>query len=211
MPCTAWEFRRTGAKVASMRSSSSTVDVSRWLIIAVAATASLTAVTLYILGALAPFQNAAIDDAFALRGARPPPTDIVIVAVDDKTLEGIGTQLPIPRTYYANVLDVLHRAGARLIGLDLQFLGSCASRPDDRALLKALDRDGPVLVSVSDSGAGVPTIVGVRAPPGVLPASGAVDTDGDGVLRRLLFIQVSLPTFPIRAAEALGERSVAAA
>jgi len=45
----------------------------------------------------------------------------------------------------------------------------------------------------------------------VLPASGAVDTDGDGVLRRLLFIQVSLPTFPIRAAEALGERSVAAA
>jgi CHASE2 domain-containing sensor protein len=81
------------------------------------------------------------------------------------------------------MLDVLHRANPRLIGLDLQFISASPHPAQDRALLSAFARDGPVLVSVSDTGAEVPTIVCVRNPAGVVPASSAVDADSDGVLR----------------------------
>ena len=68
-----------------------------------------------------------------------------------------------------------------------------------------------MLVAVSDSGAGIPTIVGVRNPRGVVPGSGAVDTDSDGVLRNLLYAQVHLQTFAIRAAEIARGRPIPAA
>ena len=95
-----------------MRSSSSTHEVSRrWLLIGVALVASLAVIVIYALGALQPLQNAAIDEGFSLQGAHPAPAGIVIVAVDNSTLQRIDSQLPIPRSYYARLLDVLHRAG----------------------------------------------------------------------------------------------------
>lgn len=136
----------------------------RWLLTGVAVVASVAGVVIYALGALQPLQNAAIDESFSLRGARPPPAGIVIVAVDNYSLGRINSQLPIPRSYYARLLDVLHRANPRLIGLDLQFIGASSHPPQDRALLSAFARDGPVLVSVTDNGTGVPTIAGVSTP-----------------------------------------------
>ena len=183
----------------------------RWLLTGVAVVASLAGVVIYALGALQPLQNAAIDESFSLRGARPPPASIVIVAVDNYSLGRINSQLPIPRSYYARLLDVLHRADPRLIGLDLQFIGASSHPLQDRALLSAFARDGPVLVSVTDSGTGVPTIAGVSSPRGVVPASGAVDTDSDGVLRKLMYVQVRLQTFAIRAAEMVHRQPIPAA
>jgi CHASE2 domain-containing sensor protein len=177
----------------------------------VAVVASLAAVIIYALGALQPLQNAAIDESFSLRGARPPPAGIVIVAVDNYSLGRINSQLPIPRSYYARLLDILHRANPRLIGLDLQFIGAGLHPAQDQALLRAFARDGPVLVTVTDSGTAVPTVVGVRSPHGVVSASGAVDTDSDGVLRKLMYVQVHIQTFAIRAAEMLGGRPIPAA
>lgn len=195
-----------------MRSSSSTHEVSRrWLLIGVALVASLAGIVIYALGALQPLQNAAIDEGFSLQGAHPAPAGIVIVAVDNSTLQRIDSQLPIPRSYYARLLDVLHRAGPRLIGLDLQFIGTSADPGQDRALLGAFVRDAPVLVAVSDTGAGVPAIAGVSNPRGVVPASGAVDIDSDGVLRKLMYVQVRLQTFAIRAAETVRGRPIPAA
>lgn len=195
-----------------MPSSIFTSDLSRrWLLAGVAVVASLAGVALYAVGALQPLQNAAIDESFTLRGARPPSAGIVIVAVDNYSLGRFNSQLPIPRSDYARLLDVLHRASPRLIGLDLQFIGASLHPEQDRALLGAFARDGPVLVSVTDNGTGVPTIVGVRNPRGVVSASGAVDTDSDGVLRKLMYVQVRIPTFAIRAAEMLRGRPVPAA
>lgn len=195
-----------------MRWSNFTIEISRrWLLIGVAVVASLAGIAIYALGALQPLQNAAIDESFSLEGARPAPPDIVIVAVDNYSLGRIDSQLPIPRTYYARLLGVLHRANPRLIGLDFQFIGASAHPEQDQALLSAFNHDGPVLVSVSDTGAGVPTIVGARNPRGVVPASGAVDTDSDGVLRKMLYVQVHLQTFAIRAAEMVQSRPIPAA
>jgi CHASE2 domain-containing sensor protein len=196
-----------------MRSSSSTApDAHRRILLAcVAAVALLAAVLIYALGVLQPLQNAAIDESFTLRGTRTAPAGIVIVAVDNRTLQAIDAQLPIPRSYYARLLDMLHKAGPRLIGLDLQFIGISPMPGQNRALTSAFARDGPVLVSVSDSGTGVPAIAGVRNPPRVIAASGGVDTDSDGVLRKLMYVQVTIKTFAIRAAEIIRGRPVPAA
>jgi len=194
-----------------MRSSSSTPEAWRkWLLLGVAAVASLAGIVIYALGALQPLENAAIDEGFTLAGRHSPPPGIVIVAVDNSTLQRINAQLPIPRSYYAHLLDILHQDNPRLIGLDLQFIGTSADPGQDQALLRSFARDGPVLVTVSDTGAGVPAIAGVSNPKGVVAASGAVDTDSDGVLRKLLYVQVRLQTFAIRAAEMADGRPIPA-
>ena len=194
-----------------MRSLSSTPEAARkWLLLGVAAVALLTGVLVYALGALQPLQDGAIDEGFALAGAHRPPAGIVIVAVDNATLQSIDKQLPIPRSYYARLLDVLHRARPKLIGMDVELIGTSPDPKQDRALLSAFARDGPVLVSVTDSGIGVPTIAGVSDPRGVVAASGAVGTDSDGVLRKMMYVQVRLQTFAIQAAEMVENRPVPA-
>jgi CHASE2 domain-containing sensor protein len=195
-----------------MRSLNFTSEVPRrWFLIGVAVVASLAGIVIYALGVLQPLQNAAIDESFSLEGTHSAPADIVIVGVDNYSLGRINTQLPIPRSDYARLLDVLHRAKPRLIGLDLEFIGASSHHPEqDRALLSAFARDGPVLVSVTDNGTGIPTIAGVSNPRGVVPAAGGVDTDSDGVLRKLMYVQVHIQTFAIRAAEMLRGRPIPA-
>src|ERR1700733_14377916 len=49
----------------------------------------------------------------------PPPTDkIVHVDIDDPSLAQIGW-FPWPRTKLAMMIDELHRAGAKVVGLDI--------------------------------------------------------------------------------------------
>ena len=129
---------------------------------------------------------------FLAERGRYAPAGIVIVAVDNATLQRIDAQPPIPRSYYARLLDALHRSRPRLVGLDLQFIGVSEHPAQDRELLGAFARDGPVLVLVSDAGTGIPAIAGVSNPPGAVPGSGGVDTNSDGVLRKLMYVQVRL-------------------
>ena len=110
-----------------MRSSSFTPKAPRGLLLTgVAAVSLLVGIVMYALGALQPLQNAAIDESFTLAGTHAAAPGIVIVAVDDYTLQRIDSQLPVPRSYYARVLDILHAAHPELIGLDLQFIGVSA-------------------------------------------------------------------------------------
>jgi CHASE2 domain-containing sensor protein len=191
-----------------MRSWFSTPEAPQRILLAgVAAVALLAVIVIYAFGVLQPLQDAAIDESFTLRGPQSAPPGIVIIAVDNATLQRINHQLPIPRSYYARLLDIVHQDKPELIGLDLQFTG--VSLPgQDSALLSAFSRDRPVLVTVTDAGTGVPTIAGVHNPAGVIAASGAVDPDRDGVLRKLMYAQVTIPTFAIRAAELVDRRQI---
>ncbi len=194
-----------------MRSWFSTPEApQRILLASVAAVALLAAILIYAFGVLQPLQNAAIDEGFTLRGPQSAPPGIVIIAVDNGTLQRLNAQLPIPRSYYARLLDIVHKDKPKLIGLDLQFIGASPQRGQDSALLSAFSRDRPVLVTVTDVGTGVPTIAGAHNPAGVIPASGAVDTDSDGVLRELMYAQVTIPTFAIRAAEIVDRQQIPA-
>jgi len=56
-----------------------------------------------------------------VRGSREPPADLVIIAVDDKTLSGLG-RWPLPRAVVAEAVTAIEAAEAKSIGIDILFL-----------------------------------------------------------------------------------------
>ncbi len=81
---------------------------------------------------------------FRLRGAFNTPEDIVILAIDDHSLQRIG-QWPWPRSVMATALDRLTQAGARGVGLDVIY-AEPSSPEDDRLLAAAIARNGRVVL-----------------------------------------------------------------
>jgi adenylate cyclase len=75
-----------------------------------------------------------LDLRFAVRGARPHDDRIVIVDLDERTLQKLGSY-PIPRSAYARLIDRLHAEGARVIALDATF-----PTPSNNSALAALDQ-----------------------------------------------------------------------
>src|SRR2546425_2018134 len=63
---------------------------------------------------------ASLNMLFRLRGALRAPGDVVIVAIDDQSLQRIG-QWPWPRSVMAGVLDKLTQARPRSVGLDVIY------------------------------------------------------------------------------------------
>jgi adenylate cyclase len=61
-----------------------------------------------------------LDLRFAVRGRRAHDEHIVIVGIDERTLQKLGA-FPVPRGAYAELLDRLHAGGARVIGFDETF------------------------------------------------------------------------------------------
>lgn len=69
---------------------------------------------------LQDIEQRSLDLRFALRGKRPVDPRIVIVGIDEKTLQKIGAY-PLPRSTYADLVRKLHTAGASVIGFDMTF------------------------------------------------------------------------------------------
>ncbi len=185
----------------------------RHVLLATAASgAALLALITYETGAFNGLERQSVDARFSIRGPERPGHGIVIIGVDQKTLTAINARpvpgSPIPRIYYARLLDRVRAARPRLIAIDAQFIGRSDAK-DDNALLAAIRRDGPVLLATHDTTAGpIPVPAGVRNASGALLASAAVDTDPDGVLRRMIYRAVNLPTLAVIAAEMLSGRPV---
>jgi len=166
---------------------------------------------LYASGVLNNLERQSVDERFSWRGGQPPGDQIVIVAIDQTTLQTLGIRPPLPRSDYAKVLDRVRAASPRMIGIDTQFIGRSGAAEDD-ALLAAIARDGPILLATHDGPAGpIPVPANVVDAPGVVLGSAAIDKDPDGVLRRMLYAPVSLKTFAVRAAEMAHNQSVNAA
>ncbi len=167
--------------------------------------------TLYASGVLNNLERQSVDERFSWRGGQPPGSQIVIVAIDQTTLQTLGIRPPLPRSDYAKVLDRVHAASPRVIGIDTQFIGR-SDAAEDNALLAAIARDGPVLLATHDGPQGaIPVPAGVADAPGVVLGSAAIDKDPDGVLRRMLYAPVSLKTLALRAAEMVRNQPVNAA
>ena len=99
---------------------------------AVAAVAIGAALAADAAGVLHDAELKTVDLRFQIRGERTPRQDVVLVAVDNKTLSVLNRQPPYPRSLHARMIDFLHRAGARVIGYDIQFVGTTTP-----------DQDGP--------------------------------------------------------------------
>jgi EAL domain-containing protein (putative c-di-GMP-specific phosphodiesterase class I)/CHASE2 domain-containing sensor protein len=72
--------------------------------------------------------------------------DIVVVKIDDASTDKYG-RWPLPRRYYATMVDELTDAGAKRIFFDIKFYGQSDSA-DDLAFARSLQRSGRVTLAV---------------------------------------------------------------
>lgn len=112
----------------------------------------------------------------------PPSPNIVIVGIDDSTLEAHGKWSEWRRSLNAQAIDNLSKAGAKVIGLDILFADVSA---DDSVLAEAIERAGNVVLPV----------VGVDPLPSNKPG--------------ITYDQFLLPTEPLRqACSSLGHANI---
>jgi adenylate cyclase len=145
---------------------------------------------------------------FDVRGSESAP-EVVVVAIEDKTLEGDVTW-PLDRRWHAQVIRELTKADAKVIAYDVQFTEPSGDGGADNALIEAVRGAAPrmVLATTEVSPDGDTRIFGggegleySRA----TPSNSNYSNDIDGRIRRVAFRLQSLETFPLAAARvALG-------
>ncbi len=173
-----------------------------------------------VIGGLVPFavnawprlENDTLDARFAVRGAQRPPSDVVVVAIDDATFDyfvhaGRRSQWPFPRSYEARVIDHLHGAGARVIAVDIQFTEPTDARDDD-ALYAAVGRAGHVVLATTEVNAvGQTDVLGGQANLRAVDAVAAtanLPADAGGVIRRYPYLMLGIKSFAVATAQAAG-------
>ena len=67
---------------------------------------------------LESIESKLFDAHFHLRGPRPTHTAITIVAIDEKSLAGVG-RWPWSRRVQAQLLEAIGKAGAKAVGFDI--------------------------------------------------------------------------------------------
>ncbi len=121
-----------------MTTSRKRIRVNWW--IGIAASLLLTALTM-LLGRTALLHELELktyDQRFLMRG----PLDIsssnaVVVTIDDEDFTALDTRWPFPRSYYAQAIENLLDAGAKLVVIDVQFFESSFDTTQDVALAEA--------------------------------------------------------------------------
>ncbi|MBN1352136.1 adenylate/guanylate cyclase domain-containing protein [candidate division KSB1 bacterium] len=87
----------------------------------------------------------------ARKGA--PVDDIVIIEIDDRSLEKLGRFGEWPRTHYAQIVEYVNSGGALAIGFDVLFMERSADKSSDDSLLTALKHAGNVYLAIAFSDA----------------------------------------------------------
>ena len=90
---------------------------------------------------LQDIEQRTLDLRFATRGKRGADPRIVIVGIDDKTLQTIGSY-PLPRSQYALLVRQLKQGGARVVAFDVTFPTAASSEALD-ALARLRREIGP--------------------------------------------------------------------
>jgi adenylate cyclase len=104
-------------------------------------------VLLMVSGVATPLDNA-IYDANARFWGYTPSNNIVIVAIDAKSLDAIG-RFPWPRSVYAQMIDRLTADDVRGIGMDITLSTPESDNPaNDQLLAQAMRRNGKVVMPV---------------------------------------------------------------
>jgi len=123
----------------------------------------------------------------------PASPNIVIVGIDDATLETYGKWSEWRRSLHAQAIDNLNQSGARVIGLDILFADTSA---DDLVLAQAVEAAGNVVLPVVGVEPLPPARSEITYEHFLLPTAtleqaclslghANVVSDGDGVVRRL--------------------------
>ena len=190
-------------------------------LVLIALLAAGTGVLAYATHLLRRSELQTIDARYSIRGKQKVPGDIVLVPIDNATVQDFRQanrgQFPFRRRYDAEVIDRLRRAGAKTIAVDLEFTQQ-TDVADDNALIEAIGRaHGKVVLAASEVEPGGRTDVlggpsllrelGARAADVRLRKGKEVDTDG--VVRRLGYSYNGLRSFPVATAEVFTGRRIA--
>ena len=112
---------------------------------------------------LKSIEESSLDLRFEMRGKRPHDDRIVIVGIDEKTLQKIGS-FPLPRKTYATLVNQLNAGGARVIAFDATF-----PVPESNSATEALDKlrtdvaaiAPPAVLRVIPPGPSVPRVAAI--------------------------------------------------
>lgn len=135
------------------------------------------------------FEARSYDFRYALRGPQEPNRDIVIVAIDDKSVGELG-RFPWSRSYFAEFIDRLTAAKVKAAYLDA-FFPEPESPAADQAFAAALARSGVTSLAVAFEFAPDGSIAGItRSIPLLQDAACSgphinMTPDEDGVMRWL--------------------------
>jgi CHASE2 domain-containing sensor protein len=161
------------------------------------------------LGRLLPgLEQESVAQRFERRDTRPSP-NLLVVGIDDKTFADTGYHWPFQRRRHAQAIDVLRRAGARVIVYDVQFTEQTTAH-DDNALITAVDRANNVVLATAETNEqGGSNVLGgdkfLRSIGAEAAASNLPEGRG-GVLQRVEYQHGGLPTLATVVARKLGHR-----
>ncbi|UCV01344.1 CHASE2 domain-containing protein [Acidovorax radicis] len=140
--------------------------------------------------------NHVVQDAGLRLAARPSHPDIVVVAIDDRSIAAIG-RWPWRRALHAELITRLSAQNPRVIGVDVLLGEADLDYPDDDLLLAdAIRRSGRVVLPVLRRGFGPAShLADLPLPPFAQAAANLghvhVAPDGDGVVRSLYMYEGS--------------------
>jgi HD-GYP domain-containing protein (c-di-GMP phosphodiesterase class II) len=173
-------------------------------LLAAALLAALVGLGSYATGLWNGLEARTVDARFALRPAHAP-SDLLVVGIDDRSIEDLGHAWPFPRSWHAAAIDRLHADGARAIVYDVQFTEQTTKRQDG-ALFDALRHVGHVVLATSEvNAAGQNEVLGGPANVKLARASvGAANLPADPgpVIRRYSATALGMPSLAVAGAEA---------
>jgi len=108
---------------------------------------ALVAILFFLRGPFEGAHSKLYDLSLHARGSPSAPQELVIVAIDDASVASQG-RWPWPRKKTAELIDLLSRAGAKAVAVDVVFLPAEEERTsgNDRILGEAVQKAGNVLL-----------------------------------------------------------------
>lgn len=160
-----------------------------------------------------PLDHFFYDQYHELKPSRVFSKKIVLVVVDESSLEEVNKQWPWPRSIHGKLVRELFKAGAKHVGFDILF-GEPSTLEEDSEFVSALD-ENPAVTLVShihreDIGGMTATRVVEPSPLRELALNEIslgydnVLVDSDGVIRRVIMEQAGKYYFPFSIAREFG-------
>lgn len=129
-------------------------SLTRKLLLAIGVAALVVLVTkidTLNLGVVRRLELASLDFHFQSRGSRgidPDSSHVIIVEISRESFESLPETWPWPRSYYARLIRNLAHAGARVVAIDILFVGPDRISPEnDAELRKAIQETGIVVLA----------------------------------------------------------------
>jgi adenylate cyclase len=178
------------------------------LLVAVAVLAAAVACLIEATDAVERLELSTVDARFKLRGERPPPSNLVVVGIDDKTFDELGERWPFSRNRFAKALETVDAAGPAVVVYDVQFTEQSDDPRADNRLIEASRAAGNAVFSTTETGeqgesnvfGGGEALAYARAASG----NGLFPEDPGGVVRRIPAQIDGLDTLAVAAVRRLG-------